>query len=237
MKSTSSPENSRGASVCAEMTPITSPLRPRIGTESSDWNCSSSSSGTYLTRGSSSRFSRHEGGLAMLGRPPGETLAPRQLDPPGELRVRLRRRPEDEPRPVVLDEVDEARVHGARIGQEPDDRGEHLVQLERRGDRRDDAAEERFLASPDAHPWERKPSGAVRQRLLGKEQLRPRQRAPSGMCPAAGGDPSGRISRERNPAREQDQCVATVPRCRSWAPVSRISPTCSTTKRSSSSVL
>ena len=194
MKSTSSPENSRGASVCAEMTPITSPLRPRIGTERSDWNCSSSSSGTYLTRGSSSRFSRTKAGsrcsAAHQARPSplGSSIRP------GELRIRLRRRPEDEPRPVVLDEVDEARVHGARVGQEPDDRGEHLVQLERRGDRRDDAAEERFLASPDAHPWERKPSGAVRQRLPGQTQ---RSRAR---------DRRGRL----HPAREQDQCVATT---------------------------
>jgi hypothetical protein len=38
--------------------PIGSPRRPRIGIATRDWNRSSSSSGTYLTRGSSSAFSR-----------------------------------------------------------------------------------------------------------------------------------------------------------------------------------
>ncbi len=42
-------------------------------------------------------------------------------------------------------------------------------------------------------------------------QLRPRERAPSGICPAAGGDPSGRIPLLRNPARGPEKdAVATA---------------------------
>ena len=37
MKSTSSSVNSRGASVCAVIAPIASPLRPTIGSATSDW--------------------------------------------------------------------------------------------------------------------------------------------------------------------------------------------------------
>ena len=61
-KSTSSSENSRGASVWAVMTPITSPERPMTGSASSDWNFSSSSSGKYFVRGSASAFSRMKAG-------------------------------------------------------------------------------------------------------------------------------------------------------------------------------
>ena len=56
-KSTSAWVNARGASVWALITPITVPSRAAIGTLSSDWKRSSSSSGTYTTRGSSSRLS------------------------------------------------------------------------------------------------------------------------------------------------------------------------------------
>ncbi len=48
--------NSRGASVCIVIAPITSPSRPETGTDRSDWNFSSSSSGTNLLRGSSTAF-------------------------------------------------------------------------------------------------------------------------------------------------------------------------------------
>ena len=55
--SRSSRANSCGASACSEITPITSPSRSNIGTDTSDWKCSSSNSGKYFTRGSASAFS------------------------------------------------------------------------------------------------------------------------------------------------------------------------------------
>jgi hypothetical protein len=55
-KSTSLSVNSRGASVWREITPMTPPSFPRIGTERSDWNRSSSSSATYFERGSVMTF-------------------------------------------------------------------------------------------------------------------------------------------------------------------------------------
>ena len=60
---------------------------------------------------------RDESRLPVLGGPPGEALTTRQLDLAGEVRVRLGRRPENELAAVVLDEVEEACVHGARVGE------------------------------------------------------------------------------------------------------------------------
>ncbi len=104
--------------------------------------------------------------------------------------VRRRRRAQDELL-VVLDEVDEARVHAARVRHEPHDRGQHLVELERRRDRRDDLLQEllarlqghradaydaarRAMSRADAAA-ERPPSGISRDRNLRSGRFRSAQ--------------------------------------------------------------
>jgi hypothetical protein len=82
--------------------------------------------------------------LVPLGGPPGEALAPLEDDSADELRVGRRSRLEYEP-VVVLDEVDEAGVDGARVREEADDRAENLFQVERGPDRRDDLVQDPAL--------------------------------------------------------------------------------------------
>ena len=155
------------------MTPITLPSLPTIGTETSDWNRSSSSSGTYLMRGSSSAFVADERRLLALGRPPGEPLAALERDLADQLRVRLGGGREHEPLAAVLDEVDEAGVDGARVREQPDDRPEHLLELERRADRRDDLVENPALPGMGAR---RAYGRMVRRMALGvTRQAAPRQ--------------------------------------------------------------
>jgi hypothetical protein len=43
---------------------------------------------------------------------------------------------------VVLEQIHEADADGACVREQADDRGEHLLELERRADRRDDLVEE-----------------------------------------------------------------------------------------------
>ena len=87
--------------------------------------------------------------LAVLCGPPREALAPLERDLPDLALVRRRRRAHDEPR-VVLDEVDEAAVDAARVRHEPHDGRQHLGELDRRGDGRDDLLEE-LLARLQGH--------------------------------------------------------------------------------------
>ena len=87
--------------------------------------------------------------LAVLHGPPGEAVGPVEHDLPGMLLVRRRSRAKDEPR-VVLEEVDEACLDAARVGHEPNDRGQHLRELDRRRDRRHDLLQE-LLARLQGH--------------------------------------------------------------------------------------
>ena len=86
--------------------------------------------------------------LAVLHRPPGEALAALERDLSRLSLVGRRRRPQDEP--LVLEQVDEAGVHAARVRHEPDDGRQHLGELERRGDGRDDLLE-KLLARLQGH--------------------------------------------------------------------------------------
>ena len=145
------------------MTPITSPSFVAIGTLSSDWKRSSSSSGTYFTRGSSSRLSGMNAGRRCSTAHQASPSPRAELDLSDEVTVRVGRGSEHQPLAGVLDEVEEAGVHGARVREQPDDRTQHLVELERRGDGRDDASEKRVLAVPDGHRcllrvWQHAPS-------------------------------------------------------------------------------
>src|ERR687892_980406 len=87
-----------------------------------------------------------ESRFLALDRPPGKTLAALEGDLADELRVGLRRGAEHEPLAFVLDEVDEARVHGAGVREQPHDRAENLLQVERGPDRGDDLVEDPALA-------------------------------------------------------------------------------------------
>src|SRR5207253_3742252 len=83
----------------------------------------------------------NEGRLTPLERPPRESLAPAEHDLADEVSVRLRRCVEIEALPLVVEEIDEARVDGACLGEQPNDGVEHLLQVQRGGDRRDDRGE------------------------------------------------------------------------------------------------
>ena len=148
-KSTSSSVNSRGASVCAVIAPI------GLAVASDDRHGEERLEALLLELGHvlhpriGERVVADERRLAVLDRPPREALAALERDLSGLTLVRRRRGAQDEPR-VVLEEVDEARVDAARVGHEPHDRGQHLGELERRGDRRDDLLEE-LLARLQGH--------------------------------------------------------------------------------------
>ena len=85
------------------------------------------------------------GRLLPLRRPPGEALAALEHDLADLLGVGLGRRRQDEA-VLALHEVHEARVDGGGVREQPDDRVQHLVQVERRADRRDDGVEKPALA-------------------------------------------------------------------------------------------
>ena len=87
--------------------------------------------------------------LPVLDRPPGEPLAAQQLDLADERRVRRGRRAEHELLPVAVEQVDEAGVNRARLREQAHDALEHLSELERRPDRRDDLVEKALLDAGD----------------------------------------------------------------------------------------
>ena len=119
-KSTSSSVNSRGASVCAVITPIASPVASddRHGEERLEPLLLEL--GDVLHPRVVERVVADERRLAVLGRPPREALARSSATLPawrsygGDAARRTSR-------VVVLDEVDEARVDAARVGHEPHD--------------------------------------------------------------------------------------------------------------------
>ena len=81
-----------------------------------------------------------EGGLAVLDCPPRDALAVIQADLPDELAVGLRCRPQHEA--VVLDQVDEAGVNGARVRQQAHDGAQHLAEVEGGADSRNDLVQD-----------------------------------------------------------------------------------------------
>jgi hypothetical protein len=83
----------------------------------------------------------------VLEGPPGETFAALQLDLADQACVRVGRCAQNEALAVAFEQVDEARVDGARVGQEPDDPVENLLEVEGGTDRRDDLVEEALLDS------------------------------------------------------------------------------------------
>ena len=83
--------------------------------------------------------------LAAVDGPPGEPLAAQELDLVDERRVRRRGGAEDELRSLTIEEIDEAGVHRACLGQQAHDAFEHLAELERRPDRGDDLVEKAFF--------------------------------------------------------------------------------------------
>jgi hypothetical protein len=80
----------------------------------------------------------HERRLLALGRPPGEPLASLEDDPVDQVLVGVTGRAQDEPLAAVVEEVHEARVDCARVGEQADNRAQYLVELERRRDGPDD---------------------------------------------------------------------------------------------------
>jgi hypothetical protein len=66
--------------------------------------------------------------------------------------VRLRCRAQYEPLPVGLQQVDEAGVDRARVGEEADDAVENLFEVQRRADRRDDLVQEALFDLVDGAP-------------------------------------------------------------------------------------
>ena len=96
----------------------------------------------------------HDCRSAMLHRPTGETLSLLHRDLADEVLERGRCGSQHQPLVRLLDEVDEARVNGARLGEQAHDRAKHLVELERRRNGRDDLGEEVSLGA-NAHGDER----------------------------------------------------------------------------------
>jgi hypothetical protein len=70
----------------------------------------------------------NERGLPVFGHPPGEALAPLEHDLAGKMAVRLGGRTQNEP--VSLEQVNKARMDGARLRKQAHDRLKHLIQLE-----------------------------------------------------------------------------------------------------------
>ncbi len=88
------------------------------------------------------------GRLLVLRRPPREALAPVERDRADEVRVRIRGGLQHQA--IALDQVHEAGVDGAGVGQEPHDAAQHLLQVQGRSDRRDDGVQDPVLTGVDA---------------------------------------------------------------------------------------
>jgi hypothetical protein len=80
--------------------------------------------------------------LASFGSPPRESLALLERHAADVLLVGRRGRAQDEALSVVLQQVDEARVHSARLGHEANDGAQDFGELERRVDRGDDLVQD-----------------------------------------------------------------------------------------------
>ncbi len=83
---------------------------------------------------------------ALRERPPREPLPALQLDAADEVRVRGGCSAQHEPLAVAIEQVDEAGMRGARIGEQPYDTFQDLLEVERGADRRDDLMEEALFA-------------------------------------------------------------------------------------------
>ncbi len=88
--------------------------------------------------------------LAVLEHPPGDPLAGAHRDATAEVGVALRRGAQHDPPAALLGEEDVRRVRDDRVVDEPDDRCEHRLDVERRGHGVDDLVEHRELIGPSA---------------------------------------------------------------------------------------
>ena len=160
-KSTSSSENSRGASVCAVITPIARSVTADDGEREQRLELLLLELREVLRARVGESVVADERGLAALRSPPREALAALDDDLPRLPLVRRRGSAQHEPLAVVLDQVREARVHAARVGHELDDRAQHFGQLERRRHRRHDLLE-RLLPRLQPHsPGDRTAGSAL----------------------------------------------------------------------------
>ena len=152
-KSTSLSENSRGASVCAVITPMTSAGAADDGDREQRLELLLLELGEVLRARVGEGVVADERGLAALRRPPGEPLAALHDDLPRLPLVRRRGRAQDEPLAALVDEIREAGVDAARLGHEPDDRAQDLGQFERGRDRGDDLVEDLLAALQPHWHW------------------------------------------------------------------------------------
>ena len=83
---------------------------------------------------------------ALRERPPREALPTLQLDAADEVRVGRGCGAQHEPLAVAIEEIDEAGMRGARVGEQPYDTFKDLFEVERGADRRDDLVEEALFA-------------------------------------------------------------------------------------------
>ena len=118
--------------------------RAMTGTATIDWKRSSSSSGTYFMRGSSSAWSRMNSGVFVARDPPRQALVHAPAELADQMRVARRRRPQHQALPVQ--EVDEGGVAAGRVGRDLDDAVQHAVEVERGRDRLDDGVERLVFA-------------------------------------------------------------------------------------------
>ena len=126
------------------------PPRPRIGHREERLEPLLLELGHVLVRGSASALSRMNAGSPRSAAHQASPSPRSKATLPDLALVRRRRGAQHEPLAVVVDEVDEAGVDAARVGHQPDDGPQHLVELERRRDRRDDLVEE-LLARLQGH--------------------------------------------------------------------------------------
>ena len=130
-----------------------------------------------------------EGGLVPLGGPPREAASPlagRPCRSAPRTASPAARRTSD----LVLDQVDEAGVHGACVGEEPHDGTKNLVEVECRGDGRDDPREDGVALCDDrCHDGivERRPR-QIKVRS-GRELVIPAAASPSATKPVAATPP------------------------------------------------
>ena len=145
--------NSRGATVWSVNAPIGSPRLPSTGNRDERLELLLLELRHVLHARIVERVLADERRLAPVERPPGEPFAALELDLAHEPAVRIRRGTEHEALPVAIEEIDEAGVDGARVGEQLHDAVEHLFEIEGGTDRRDDLVEEALLDAvrPLAH--------------------------------------------------------------------------------------
>ena len=132
-KSESARVNSRGASACSAITPITWPALACSGAAHSDWYFSSSASGTTLARGSSGAFSGMKTAWLCSATHPARPSPGSNRSRPASAEYGIGHRPQHQPVVVGIDEVDPAGMAVDGFADQIDDRAQHPVEVERRG--------------------------------------------------------------------------------------------------------